>query len=191
MLTLASVTLASVALAACFGGTGAYTVAHPGGTEPGMAEGLWHSAGGPDCTFRTMTFPLATPNVPAVDQPARPGPRYVFLEPWDLQFVSSGCQPWVQADGPFDPKYAISIYGVVGGDGDYRVGVEAPPGTYHATTPATCKWERVSRFGDRVGGDPMIFPSTIIESGTGDTVVLQPTDAGLVTEGCGAWIRQP
>jgi hypothetical protein len=151
-----------------------------------MTTGLWHSAGGPNCTFSTQTFPFfgATPPFPHIEEPPRAGPRYVDVTAFE--FTTSGCEPWVRADGPLDPKYPISIYGVFPGDGDFRIGVEVPAGRYRATTPATCTWQRVRSFGYAVPVSPQY--TNVIESGTTDVVDIQATDRGFVTSGCGAWV---
>jgi hypothetical protein len=182
--------VAAVALvvSGCFGGTGSYPVVPQ--TQNGMiGSGLWHSAGGPSCTFGTDTRPFSNVVFPRVVEPPRAGPRYVNLNaPADIAFHTQDCQTWVQADGPFDAHYGVSIYGVFAGDGDYRVGVEVPAGKYRATTPATCSWQRVSSFGHRLPDDTALFGSNIIASGTGGTVDIAATDVGFVTSNCGAWV---
>jgi len=182
------VACAALVLGGCFGGTGSYPVVPQ--TQHGMiGNGLWHTAGGPNCSFGTTTRPISGIVFPRVVEPARAGPRYVNLNsPADITFTTQDCQTWVQADGPYDQKYGVSIYGVLSGDGDYRVGVEVPAGRYTATSPATCTWQRVSSFGHRIPDDTTMFGSNIIASGTGGTVDIAPTDVGFVTSNCGAWV---
>ncbi len=180
------VVLAGWLLASCFAGDGSYPVS--GNVHKGiMGNGLWHSEGGPACTFSTTTdipgLPLAH-----VDEPARSGPRYVQIDIGDTSFTTSGCAQWVQADGPFDTAHPISIYGVFPGDGDYRVGTDVPAGEYRATTPATCTWQRIAhRFGHRVPAGQG-FEDNWIENGTGGAVHILATDYGFSTSGCGAWV---
>ena len=181
---------AALLLGGCFNGTGSYPVGLK--LQNGVVgQGLWHSSGGPDCSFSTTTFPLGGVVNPSVVEPARAGPRYVDFLAGDFRFDTAGCGPWVQAGGPLDALHPTNAYGVLEGDGDFRVGIEVPPGRYQATSPTTCSWQRVRDFGHRVPDpDPNgIFPSTIIASGTSDTVDIAPTDAGFTTSNCGAWRR--
>lgn len=154
-----------------------------------IGNGLWHSAGGPNCSFSTDTYPFGGVVNARVVEPARAGPRYVNVNnPGDIRFNTQDCQPWVQAGGPFDTLFGVSIYGVLGGDGDFRVGLEVPPGTYRATSPMTCSWQRVSSFGFRVPQDAVVGGHNVIASGQSGMVDIAATDYGFVTSNCGAWI---
>jgi hypothetical protein len=176
---------AALLLSGCFSGTGTHAVGDGFGPRF-MASGLWHSAGGPNCAFSSEVFPFfgAVPPFPHIEEPARAGPRYASLGGYE--FTTSNCQPWVRAGGSFDRLYPISIYGVFLGDGDFRVGPEVPAGTYRATTPQTCNWQRVRSFGYLVPVSERY--TNVIASGTSDVVEIQPGDLGFVTSGCGAWV---
>ena len=153
-----------------------------------MGQGLWHSAGGDACGWSTHSRPLGGIPNPNATGPVGRGPRYASLAAGDTVFDTSGCQPWVQAGGPFDRLNLISIYGVVLGDGDYLVGAEIPAGTYLATAPATCHWQRVRNFRTNQSFSNAIFVDPVIDSGTGSIVTIAPTDFGFSTYNCGAWI---
>ncbi|MFC0682807.1 hypothetical protein ACFFGH_33665 [Lysobacter korlensis] len=79
----------------------------------------------------------------------------------------------------------ITITKRIAGDGSYQIGTNLAAGTY-ATSTATrfCYWERVSgwsgSFDDIIAND----------LGAGQRIVtVYPSDVGLVTEGCGSWVK--
>ena len=166
-------------LGGCFNGNGSYpvwsTVAHDS-----MGGGLWHSSGGPTCAWHSSTNQRTQPLPDGVGAPYA-GPRYADLSVLTVHFDTSGCGPWVQADGPFDTLHPTNAYGVLAGDGDYRVGVEVPAGRYQSTATTDCTWQRRLDFSG--------LPGNVIASGTGGVVDIAATDGGFSTQSCGLWRR--
>ncbi len=73
------------------------------------------------------------------------------------------------------------------GEGTLIVGTDLLPGTWTASppNPAACTWSRLRGF----SGDA----SETIEAGEVDApkvVVIDATDAGFTSTGCGRWVRQ-
>jgi hypothetical protein len=168
--------IGSLALAGCLG-TGRYTV--PPTLENGTAAvGLWHTFGGSDCTWERLAVFGGYPDQPISHDSSTAGPRYVEIKDGDIGFRTSGCLPWVQADGPLDKHFLADQTFT---DGDYRGGVELAAGTYVASAPDHCSWERVTSFGGEI--------SDIVSSGHNGTVTVFPGDYGLRTYGCGTWTR--
>lgn len=143
--------------------------------------GLWHTFGGDSCYWeRLRGFSGETSDIIANDI-SDGGPRYVEIKAGDAGFNSSNCVPWVQADGPFDRTLGATAAGQFG-QGDYRVGHDVPAGTYQATDPTDCYWERVTSFGGET--------SDIIANGIGGGIVtIAPSDVGFRTSNCGTWTK--
>jgi hypothetical protein len=144
--------------------------------------GLWHSGGSNNspypslCTWtRYGLFGL----VEASDI-TRGGPMYAEVKDTDTSFSTGGCQVWVQADGALDTKYPATSQGQFG-DGQYRIGVEVPPGVYSSNQPDHCSWEVVSRF-DGEG-------SSVVEHGLGGAVTIPTGYLGFSSQGCGIWTK--
>jgi hypothetical protein len=76
------------------------------------------------------------------------------------------------------------------GDGTWRVGTTAKPGTYRTTGGSACRWARLSGFGgtrseiiaDNYSSDPYPSGSHI--------VTIAATDAWFASSGCGTWRLQ-
>lgn len=67
-------------------------------------------------------------------------------------------------------------------DGTFRVGTDIQPGTYQASTPDECLWERLSGFDGTT--------DEVIASAFGQTIAtIEPTDAGFFSSGCGNWTK--
>jgi len=67
-------------------------------------------------------------------------------------------------------------------DGTFRVGTDIQPGTYQASTPDECLWERLSGFDGTT--------NEVIASAFGQTIAtIEPTDAGFFSSGCGNWTK--
>jgi hypothetical protein len=111
------------------------------------------------------------------------GPQYVEVKAGDAGFNTSGCIPWVQADGAFDRLFTFDFgTNTFSGEGEYRVGPELPSGRYQASTPASCYWARLSGFGGEL--------SDIIANANGQGIVdIGPADVGFQTERCGTWTK--
>jgi hypothetical protein len=167
--------ITAIVLAGCLG-PGTYQVSPT--LEGGKAAvGLWHTFGGDGCYWeRTSGFGGTIDEIIA-NNFSGGGPRYVEIKSGDVGFHTSGCLPWVQADGPLDKH---PVLGASFGDGDYRAGVELAAGTYHASTPGDCYWERVTSFGGQ-------FSDIVANDFGGGLVTVSPGDYGLSTSGCGTW----
>jgi hypothetical protein len=168
------VALAGVALAGCLG-EGDHLV---GSTlaNGNAVPGLWHSAGGDGCYWaRRDPFGNIIANSFSIA-----GPQYAEVKPTDAYFSTSGCAVWVQVDQAFDTKHVITTFGQFA-DGQYRVGPEVPTGTYFATTPLSCYWERTRDF----SGD---F-SALIDNGLNGAATILPGDVGFSSSGCGIWTK--
>jgi hypothetical protein len=74
--------------------------------------------------------------------------------------------------------------GSLPGDGLYLVGSEVAPGTYRASNPGDCYWERRSGL----SGD---FSELIVNGlGAGDsTVTIKASDVAFSSSRCGTWSR--
>jgi outer membrane murein-binding lipoprotein Lpp len=70
------------------------------------------------------------------------------------------------------------------GSGVHLVGEEIAPGTYRASSPEDCYWERLSGLSGEFGD--------IIANGIGagdSTVTIRPGDMAFASERCGTWAR--
>ena len=168
-----------MALAGCLG-PGAHTVAPTLGNGSATV-GLWHTAGGDGCFWARRD---AVGNTIAND--IGDGPRYAEVLPGDAYFETDGCQPWVQGDGPYDPKYGLTPAGQLPGDGQWRVNAEIPPGTYTASQPLDCYWARLNSFR---GTDDINGPNTIIDNDFSGAVTIQASDVGFESARCGTWTK--
>jgi hypothetical protein len=168
-----------------------------------LAAGLWHTfgtaPGATECHFARLGADGST----ITDVHSTAGSRYVETADTDSEFVTSGCQTWVRADGP-DDVHHIGVVAppppgtptdpnirLVSGDGDYRVG---PIAAYY-TDPTSdiawgiysvgpnCHWQRLSNWTGE---------NNVIASGTGPdgfsqipgTVTVHHDDAGFRVFGC-------
>ena len=111
---------------------------------------------------------------------------YVEVKPTDAGFHTEGCLPWVQVDGPFDRKFPINAAAQFPGDGEFRIGVEVPAGTYSASIQNGCFWIRESNFADENFGPGGGGITDGLNSGI---VTIAPTDVGFRSEGCGTWTK--
>lgn len=74
--------------------------------------------------------------------------------------------------------------GSIPGSGVHLVGEEIAPGTYRASTPQNCYWERLSGLSGEFGD--------IIANGIGagdSTVTIRGSDVAFASERCGTWAR--
>jgi hypothetical protein len=72
------------------------------------------------------------------------------------------------------------------GPGTVEVGVDIDDGVYAARVPdgETCYWERVSGFDGELSDS---IANGSAETGQLVVVVIEPTDAGFTSDGCGTW----
>ena len=172
--TVLVVAFAGVVLAGCLG-PGTYRPSSENGAGTAKA-GLWHSEGGDGCYWaRRDPFGNIMANSFSIG-----GPQYVEIRATDAYFETNGCALWVEADQGFDKKHPITSAGQFA-DGQYRVGVEVPPGTYLATQPLSCYWERLSNFSGDFG--------SILDNGLNGAVTIFPGDVGFSSSRCGIWTK--
>jgi hypothetical protein len=173
------IVIGSVVLAGClFPGVHQVT---PKLMKDTASPGLWHTFGGENCTFKRLSDFSGDDHGTIASFTSLGGPRYVEIKDTDAGFDSEHCVPWVEADGPFDKLFKATAEGQFPG-GDYRVGVEVEAGTYASTVTDGCNWQRLSSFGSE--------DTDIIESGTDNpVVVIDGSDVGFRTWGCGVWTK--
>lgn len=128
------------------------------------------------CTWRRLAPSDDGPPAVIVEAVAVTGRELLEVLPTDGAVESIGCGGWT----PWQP---VEPPGTVG-DGAWVVGSEIPPGPYVASTPGPeCVYLRTSGFSGE--------PGTTLASGTSTgepvEVVLEPTDVGFKTYGCGTW----
>ena len=176
--------IAAVALAGCLGpGTRVVTSTLRNGTA---SVGLWHAFGGNNCSWERLSSFSGVPADVIAKNLSHAGPQYVEIKADDVGFKTSGCVPWVQADGALDRKFPATASGQFPGDGEYRVGVEVPAGRYQATQEMGCHWVRESNFADEnlgAGG------GAIVDSVDVGIVDISATDVGFRSEHCGTWTK--
>jgi hypothetical protein len=114
-----------------------------------------------------------------VEQTVR-GFAVVEIAATDLSFMSDGCGEWSS-----DLSAVTSSMTDVE-EGTFIVGTDLLPGTWTATppNPAACTWARLRNFGG--DADATIQAG---EVGASHVVVVQDTDAGFTSTGCGRWTR--
>ena len=110
----------------------------------------------------------------------RSGPTSIAdIAPEDAGFYSRGCGTWSDDLSP------VTTPGEPFPDGTYLVGVDIAPGRYRATAPTDrCLWFRLDEFGGVYGAYEGAFAISI---GWLPVVDVAPSDAGLLTAGCGTW----
>jgi hypothetical protein len=173
------VALAVGVVAGCRG-PGTYSVTGSLG-DGTITPGLWHTGGGSGCFWSRDD---AQGHSIANDL-SFGGPQYVEIQAGDTAFRSEGCDAWTLAGGPDDTLRTITSSGQFPGDGQFRVGVEVPPGVYLSSEPATCVWERLNSF--RGADDPTTH--TVIEDARSGVVTIADGDVGFASEGCGVWTK--
>ena len=110
----------------------------------------------------------------------RSGPTSIVdIAPDDAGFYSRGCGTWSDDLSP------VTAPGEPFPDGTYLVGVDIAPGRYRATAPTDrCLWFRLDEFGGIFGAYEGGFAISV---GWLPVVDVAPSDAGLLTSGCGTW----
>jgi hypothetical protein len=139
----------------------------------------------PAGTYRTRTFsPKCSWERLGPDGNATafvPGYAVVEILETDWSFESDGCREW-SAD-----LSAVTDSTSRFGAGTFIVGTDLLPGTWTATprVRTLCTWSRLRGFTGE--------SSEIIESGEvleAPAAVIEATDAGFTSSGCGDWVRQ-
>lgn len=102
--------------------------------------------------------------------------QIVTVAPSDAGFHSDPeCASWLPLEATF-PVVRPTTFG----DGMYHVGGHLAPGTYTASEPQFCYWERLSGFTGAV--------TDVIQSGEGvATVTVAASDVGFLSIDCGTW----
>jgi hypothetical protein len=177
---LAVVAVSVVALAGCLGpGTHVVSSTPDNGA---VTPGIWHTFGGTCYWERLRGFSGSFDDIIA-NSFTNSGPQYVEIKNGDAGFHSEGCLPWAPIDvGGLDAKFPITAQGQFLGDGEYRVGVEVPAGTYQSTVQQGCYWERLNGFGGE-------FANIIANNINAGLVTIGPTDVGFRSQGCGVWTK--
>jgi hypothetical protein len=106
------------------------------------------------------------------------GPQIVTIGPNDAGFESVGCGDWSPA-----LRQRLTEMDTMG-DGTWMTHTDFIPGKFTATQPTMCIWERLSGFG---GTRRERIERGLSTSGRPPTVVIEPTDAGFFSDGCGVW----
>jgi len=182
--SVATLVVLAALLTGCLG-SGTYQVT-PDLHNGTAAVGLWHSFGGTYCYWERLRGFSGEFSDIIENSLTDAGPQYVEIKPEDAGFHTQGCSSWVQAGGPLDKQFPASN-GQFPGEGEFRVGVEVPPGTYQAQAPTRlCYWVRESNFADEgfsEGGGG-------IANGLNENIVtIADTDVGFRTQGCGTWVK--
>lgn len=81
------------------------------------------------------------------------------------------------------PREAEAAKNTIRTDGTYRVGIDINPGTYTATAPSRCYWER------NTGGAQGDIIENELSSGP-QVVTIATSDGTFETSRCGVWTRQ-
>jgi len=171
-----AIPILAIALSGCL-----FNATYQAGPSHNATPGLWHTWGyGNACYWERLSgfggsFPEIIANGFNTD-----GPRYVEIEPTDVGFHTEGCV-WWRADDTFDQKFPPTAFGQFP-DGDYRVGVEVPPGTYSATNPEHCYWERLEGFSGE-------FDEIIANDFGSGIVTISPSDPAFSSSSCGIWTK--
>lgn len=127
---------------------------------------------------------LTSPDVIAHEWDGPTGPQYVEIKPTDIGFYTQGCFPWWQDGGPFSRPLATP--GQPFGPGEFKVGDEVAPGTYHVEGQLNgrnpCIFQRLSGWSGE--------PSDVIQDFWGwglSTVTIEATDIGVRSNNCGTF----
>ena len=145
-----------------------------------IIPGTYAAPGGPNCLWHFATGFSGTINDIARVGSSSSGRPIVTIETEDrgfhvVGFQTFGCGEWRPIADITDPVSSIT-------DGVWLVGKEITPGVYQASE--NCFWSRLSGFKAEV--------TDVITGGSvaaGSTVVIEPTDAGFSSLGCGGWTR--
>jgi hypothetical protein len=108
------------------------------------------------------------------------GPRpIVSVSPSDAGFYTDAdCGTWTSVWATY-PSTPLTSFG----DGTFVVGKHIAPGTYVASSPSACYWERLSGFSGE-------FEDVIANDFEGASVVtIAESDAGFAADDCGTWQR--
>jgi hypothetical protein len=170
-----AIPILAIALSGCL-----FNNTYQAGPNTSATPGLWHAWGyGDACYWERLSGFGGTLGEIIANDINTTGPRYVEIKPTDVGFNTDGCV-WWRADDQFDQKFPPTAFGQFG-DGDYRVGVEVPAGTYVSNNPQGCYWERLNGFGGELGN--------IIANSFSGIVTISPSDVGFSSDGCGIWTK--
>jgi hypothetical protein len=97
----------------------------------------------------------------------------------DVAFMSAACGNWF--DEPREEAHTDIP------PGEWLVGPQIAPGTYHATVGSGCYWERDRDF---QGVTESIIANAFIENRQTAVVSISANDVGFINDGrCGTWTR--
>lgn len=175
---IAGCVVAMFALTACFP-DGLWNV---GTGENQMPPGLYSAEGGQDCIWVRYDGGITEADMVGLHL----GTKRVIVEidASDDYFYSESCGTWQAL--PTTP-FTAHPNAIVESDQDHRIGIDMAPGTWRSSGSGTCKWTRLSDWKWNV-------PSydNIIDSGETDdpaTVVVDASDVGFESSGCGGWYK--
>ncbi|WP_128970096.1 hypothetical protein [Rhodococcus opacus] len=92
-------------------------------------------------------------------------------------------QQLTDRENKLKPREAEAAKNTIRTDGTYRVGIDINPGTYTATAPSRCYWER------NTGGAQGDIIENELSSGP-QVVTIAASDGTFETSRCGVWTRQ-
>ncbi len=129
-----------------------------------------------DCTWARLQV-AADGTTTSIASGTSSGQTIVDVLPTDGGFTSSRCGTWI----PYQPDPTPRV---TFGDGTWAVGGQIAPGNYQPAAGDGCDWRRLRDFQGVAGSS--------IETGSADnstSVVIQPTDVGFSSTGCGTWTQ--
>ena len=151
---------------------------HRVGTD--IAPGTYRAPGGEWCSWARLSgFGGGADDILGFSAPYTAS-QIVTIRSSDAGFETSGCGQWTQSSPRSSgPSTSFS-------EGTYIVGEDIQPGTYHAPGGAECYWARLSGF----GGDGDAILDANAASFVSQTVMIESSDTGFESHGCGQWMRQ-
>ena len=127
-----------------------------------------------DCSWARLRI-AADGSTTVIASGTSSGQTIVDVLPTDGGFTSSRCGTWI----PYQPDAGpVTTFG----DGTWAVGGQIAPGSYRPSAADGCDWARLRDFQGVAGSS--IASGSVDSSGS---VVIQPTDAGFSSTGCGTW----
>lgn len=145
-----------------------------------IAPGTYRTVGLPENCYWTRLRGFESGLEDLIASRIGEGTQIVTIGPDDAGFDSIGCGGWTTDLRPPDMPSGLSA-------GTWRVRDDFLPGTFIASEAESCIWERLSGFGgtrreriERGSAVDGVLPS----------VVIEPTDVGFFSSGCGVWIQR-
>jgi hypothetical protein len=121
--------------------------------------------------YATLAIGVATGSSAVVD-----------VRPTDGVFTSIGGCRWT----PVEAAVTLSPYSSFA-DGTYVVGLDIAPGLWTSAGLPGCFWQRSANF---TGELQAVRDAQLIREPRPVTVLIESTDAGFTTSGCGHWVHE-